>query len=669
VGITWAISLTAAVCFFYASGLLCLGTLGWEWRHLRRLGKTWVIGWRPLGNNATFLAIAFSVMGVLSLIDIQHDRELFMSMTIYDHGSRVNWIDSVLRTGVPPANPLFWYKHAAPMRNYYFWYVVCAVVVRMTHISGRCSLIASCVWSGLALVSVVGLYLKHFLGTGPQLRKQFLTAMVLLAVSGLDILVHSWNIFVLHIPIFDRAGVWPEINSWFVTLSLAPHHIVSLVCCMFAFLLAWMAGRERHSRDVMTFLLIACALASAFGLSVYVGFAFFLTVVAWGLWQFVFERRYRSPLFLMLGGAAGALLIAPYVWSLRSTSSGMHGTAPFGIAIRETFPSAGLLSWGIFQDIASKHTYLARDLANLILLAPGLAVELGFFLFVFLLYLVPGFHGRKALNAERRSLLFIAAISILISSLLKSQVLLYNDFGFRAALFAQFALLLFGSEVMTAWKLREMTPGCADDSARLPTFAPHGLRAITALALIFGFLSTVYYASMFRFIAPLIEAAHKRAVQDPLADNLSHAALTSYFGYRHLNASIPSDAIVQFNPSFHNQYWTVLNLVGIRHQTAAAFDEPWCGAELGGDPNGCLAMGAPIARIYKDASVQQALGTCSQFGIQFLVATTHDPIWNDRSGWVWQLPPVVQDPEFRALDCRAQAQIGSSGMNSDRHVN
>jgi hypothetical protein len=157
---------------------------------------------------------------------------------------------------------------------------------------------------------------------------------------------------------------------------------------------------------------------------------------------------------------------------------------------------------------------------------------------------------------------------------------------------------------------------------------------------------------MFRFAAPLIEANHKRLVHDPIAGNLSHYAYISSIGYAQLNASIPLDAIVQFNPSLNNEYWTVVNLVGINRQTAIVSDQPWCGAELGGDPSGCSEMAASIGAIYQGTSAEQARATCRQYGIQYLVATIYDPPWKDDRGWIWRLKPVVQDKEFRVMDCR-----------------
>jgi hypothetical protein len=63
-------------------------------------------------------------------------------------------------------------------------------------------------------------------------------------------------------------------------------------------------------------------------------------------------------------------------------------------------------------------------------------------------------------------------------------------------------------------------------------------------------------------------------------------------------------------------------------------------------------MAATIDPLFSGATAEQARTACRQYGIQYLVATMYDPVWMDKSGWVWTLRPVVSDEEFRALDCR-----------------
>ncbi len=652
--IAWAFSLIAVVRVFEVGAALWLVLLVWESRRLHRKSVNLVAGWQPLGGSASVLAALWIVVAVLALVDFEYHHQLFMSLTIYDQGARVSWTESILRTGVPPANPYYWYQHASAMRNYYFWYVICAVVALMAHVSARTALMASCVWSGFGLAALIGLYLKHFLGVREKLRRHFIVAISLLMVSGLDIIVHVWNYIHWRIPIFSHPRAWfiGQIDSWFVTLLFAPHHVVSLVCCMFAFLLAWMGNEDGKGRLAPIVTLIAFALASAFGLSLYVTFAFALVMLTWGLWQFIFQRSFRSSMMLAAGGLGAGLLLIPYLRQLAGSSSGIHGASPFGFAVRETVPPDRLLSSGLFQSIALSHPAAAKNLAKLLLLAPGLAVELGFFFGVFLLYLLPALRFRAQLTPARRTLIFIAATSLVITSLIRSSVISYNDFGFRGALLMQFSLLLLASEVVMSWQGRESNQKLAENRSLAPASAPSWLRPILALACIFGVLTTAYYAVMFRFTVPMVEAAHKRVVHDPIAGNLSHDAYISSIGYAQLDAAIPRSSIVQFNPSLPNEFWGLVNLVAINRQVAIAGDKPWCGSELGGDPTGCAAMASALDVLFMDSTDEQARSTCRRFGIQYLVATIYDPVWKQKHSWVWTLKPVVEDPEFRALDCR-----------------
>ena len=84
------------------------------------------------------------------LIDIPVGSRLYMNVVVHDHALRTAFVDAVIRTGVPPANPLYWPGHAVPMRNYYFWYVLCAIVSKLAHVTARQALDASCVWAGSA---------------------------------------------------------------------------------------------------------------------------------------------------------------------------------------------------------------------------------------------------------------------------------------------------------------------------------------------------------------------------------------------------------------------------------------------------------------------------------------------------------------------------------------
>ena len=173
-------SLTAVSAFFLFCSIVWLALVGREWLQLRHIGKKWIVGLQPLGILVTALALIWVAIAIFSVVDMESSNRLFTSLLAWDHSYRVSWTQSILRTGIPPSNPFYFYKHAAPMRNYYFWYVLCASVARISHLPARAVVTSSCVWSGFALAALIGLYLKHFLGVGTRLRRQFILAILCL---------------------------------------------------------------------------------------------------------------------------------------------------------------------------------------------------------------------------------------------------------------------------------------------------------------------------------------------------------------------------------------------------------------------------------------------------------------------------------------------------------
>lgn len=648
-----ALSLTAASLCFVLCAVASVVVIAQEHRENRRTGRRWNIGFRPHGATALTLAMLWVFIAALSLVDIQVGNRLWMNVAILDQCFRVEWIEAVLRTGIPPANPQYFFEHTADMHNYYFWYVLCAAVARMAHLSARAVMVASSVWSGFLLASVTGLYLKYFLEVQSRLRRQFLRAAALFLVTGLDLCFICWEIFIAHeVPAPDFEA-WSKdgVISWLHTLLWAPHHLAGLMCCMFALLIAWLAGRGGERRMALSVSLIAAALASAFGISIYVTFAFFLVMLAWAVWQFAVERSPWPPLLMAAGGAGALVLLIPYFLELTHTTSAMHGGGPFALTVREMIPPDGLLALPVFARLAAIHPAEARTVAKLLLLIPGYAIELGFYLFVLLIYLVSRWRGRVKLGPAQRTLVFIALAALPAMSFLRSSVLSVNDFGWRSALLLQYPLLLLATEVLTGWRFAEEKRDAELAGTAVPRNTPRWIRSVAALALVVGFFGTICQALSLRFAVPLAEAA-----TGPSGDwrfhAIPHGAYISAIGYSKLNAIIPQNAVVQFNPYQANSYWTMMDMLNVNRQIAITGDQPWCGSELGGDPSGCVPMASALDVLFRGAPAAQARATCSRFGIQYLVATAYDPAWKQADSWVWTLHPVVADAEFRALDCR-----------------
>ncbi|MGB6973082.1 MAG: hypothetical protein WBD67_00220 [Terracidiphilus sp.] len=646
-----AFSLNVVVALLAACTVVCAGVVWAEGRALRRAGEKWRIGFRPLGGVALAAALAWIAVVVLSLVDLEWGHKLYMNVAMLDECFRINWTESVLRTGVPPANPIYWFHHTATMRNYYFWYVLCAAVARMTHLPVRAVLMASSVWAGFSLAALSGLYLKYFLEVGSRLRPQSLRIVLLLAVSGLDICYILWEFIYLHIAPQGEIDLWSKnpIFSWLNNLLWTPHHVASLICCMFAFLIAWIFGR-RGSDRITSIILVAMALASAFGLSVYVAFAFFLAAVAWGSWQVFIEHTTQPTLLLAVGGGGSLLFLLPYLWELIHDAGGIHGGSLFSFAIREMISPDGFAASSLIQYMSGGHQQLARNLAKLILLLPGYAIEFGFFLLALLIYVVPAYRDRRPLSPSQKSLVFWVVAMLPVISLIRSGVLVSNDFGWRAALIPQFFFLIAGSEVLLSWRMGANDHAALSECDGLPTHTPHWLRSIAAITLIIGMFTTMIEGLMLRFVAPIGDSELTQSSNLEVR-NFFHKAYISHFGYEQLHKVIPINAVVQFNPKDSKPFWIASDLLNVDHQVAITSDKPWCGAELGGDPSGCAVMAPAIDSLYRGASASEARSVCRRFGIQYLVVRVYDDAWRDKAGWVWTLKPVVSDSEFRALDC------------------
>ncbi|HEY2468975.1 MAG TPA: hypothetical protein VGI45_14205 [Terracidiphilus sp.] len=663
-------SLTAVAVFYILAAIVWLVTIAAEALSFRRINISLRIGFKPLGAIGLLFALIWIILAIMSLIDFQCGERLYSTLFLWDHASRINWTQSVLRTGIPPANSLYFYQHIAPMRNYYFWYVLCAAIAKLFHLPARAVVTASCVWGGFGLASIVGLYLKYVLNAGARLRRQFLLAIALLGVTGLDIVVNIVEIFFMHrsLPLDLEWWSHDEIFSWYGSLLWVPHHMTALVCCMFALLLAWLSKPEKLHVRITEVVVIGAALASAFGLSVFVPFGFFLVMIVWTVWQTAIERAPRPVIQMALGGVFSLILLAPYLSELMHNSAATSGgalaavgvgdlvrapsatqtTSLFGFAVREMIPANALLRLSCVSHFSHAYPNAARTLARLILLLPGYAIELGFYAVVFLIYLVPSFRSNRRLTAPERLLVFLALAILPFITFIRSTVLASNDFGWRAALLLQFPLLLLASDLLMGWK-----PASPSGAGLTPTPTPRqkSIRSLARLALVIGIVSTVSQALLLRFDDPLLEFGF-RAKHSPRAGIVAHNAYISYIGYAKLNRLAPPDAIVQFNPDDPWDVWKSFDFINVNHPIAVSFNQLWCGAPLGGDPSGCPGMLAAIDPLFQGAPAEHARTVCRQYGIHYLIAKIYDPAWSDKSSWVWTLPPAVSDPDFRALDCQ-----------------
>ena len=115
--------------------------------------------------------------------------------------------------------------------------------------------------------------------------------------------------------------------------------------------------------------------------------------------------------------------------------------------------------------------------------------------------------------------------------------------------------------------------------------------------------------------------------------------------YEQLNKELPRNAVIQNNPRTRN---LVTNLIYSGHQSVAG--DPGCGATFGGDNALCAERVRRLTLLYQlpDDDPQSA---CAEYGIDVMIVQDTDPVWHDRSSWVWSREPLVANDYARAFRC------------------
>ncbi len=578
------------------------------------------------------VAAAWTVVVLASLVDVGNQNQLWMSVTAYDHGLRTAFVDAVLRTGLPPVDPVYWPGHDAPMRYYYFWYAVCASVARLAHISARQVLIASCVWPALGVVAMLALFARYVLGCrGRDLNRTVAMATALLGVCGLDILV-TGLLRLLHTPTLADMEWWAidHVASWPDTFLWVPHHAAALVTALLGLLLILQASapangtRERLKLSILAGL----SLAAAFGMSVYLAVAMVLILAVWLVAGFWNRTRWRV---LAIAALTSAITLSRFLWQL-TRHDGTTGaaevsgraTSPLYFGVREILTPAFLARASFVHSLSLRHPWRARELAAAILLLPGWGIELGFYAVVLLIALA---RFRRASSGER-TLLGFTLSGLAAASFLRSGVISTNDYGIRAALLPQFFLLLQGAVVFASSK--------------------GGTRLFLWLLILVGGAGCTYQLILLRIYLPYQQTHGNPAVRD-----IGERAYALHEAYAALDAAAPAHARIQFDPAAKSFYLYPHLLFANRQLITAEIS---CSTSFGGDPAACPGIQNGINALFPGdpaatPSAVQARQLCGLIGAQYLVVTRWDNVWQAREGWPWTLPAAVAQPAVRILSC------------------
>lgn len=629
------VSLTAACCVLLTMAVAAAALI---------LRERPPIRWHSVAAVVT-AGLLFAAFVFLMLADFQVGHKLYFSVVEFDQSYRVAFTQPVLQSGVPPANPLYFAGAPQPMRYYYFWYIVCAAIAKLTDVSARQAFFASSVWAGVGLAAITALFVRHFGEQSGNAKRKASIAVALLAVTGADLLPALGSNF--SEPAIHGDMEWwsvDQFSSWQDSILWVPHHTAALVACLVALLVVWKTYKERR-QYVAAALIAGAACASAFGLSVYLAAGLAMLCAAW-LLRLLTRREKLSPWLATMGltSVVALLLLAPLLREFVSGSvSQSSGNAGHVLA----FGLRSMVDPEILIGLPPFHWFRHRDalpLAKLTLMPLGLALELGFYALTLWIAIRARRKGALPPSPGRDLAIFLSLCGLVMVCCVRSTVIGNNDFGYRAAMLPQFLLLLPAADAIAEWWSN-------------PTVMTILRKRLAVSLIALGLAGTVYQAVMLRAYLSIEEhTAGSGFAGLPERMYEAREALTA------LQADTPANAVWQFNPfdtaaaTTHHvvppyiYYNRGLLMYGGRQVLNA---EESCAAQFGGDVRPCAYILSETKKMYAlpARTLEEAQAYCGRFGVSYLAAGDRDPVWTDRASWVWTLPALSVQPTFRLIRC------------------
>jgi hypothetical protein len=583
---------------------------------------------RPRRVHVVFFLVvaAWVLIAIGSLVDLQIKDRLYFSSTVRDYAMRVPITAAIGRTGVRPADPFFFPGAPLPLRYHHFWYILCSLADQLggKTVAPRQALIAGTVWSGIALIALIPLYLRFFDPKGSEaIHRRSLIGIGLLAVTGLDLIPTVLLLKFSHLILADMDWWNEQVASWLHSLLWAPHHVLALIACLTGFLLLWCIEHGSNARTHIA--LAACAFASAAGCSIHVTLVFAAFLVVWTAMMLA-RRCHRDCVALLATGVLAAILSLPYMFSLVSHGTGAAGTAS-GAFLQ--FSVRAFTVAEILLKTSNPDGGWLIQLVDAALLPLNYCLELGFFFAIGWLTL-KRYRKSGKLSRQQLALSTMLITSVVICTFVRSSVIVNrmqaptNDLGWRGLLLAQFVLILWSVDFWPAWT--ELT---------------RHVRITLLVMLVLGGAGTAYQGIMLRMYPILVDqgAISNRVDLFPNRQ-LGRRTLAMRRAYAQLGSILPEGATLQFNPrGVTNAYFWGL----YANRQVVVFDEG-CGSYFGRqDCNRLLSQISPVF----DAPASPHPSDMDP--IDVLVFQDTDPVWADRRSWIWQTQPFVANDYFRAV--------------------
>ncbi len=565
--------------------------------------------------------VAWCVLAVLVLCDLQFGRRLYFSIIGFDYAVRTAFVSSISAFGLPAQNPFFYPGAPVALRYHYYWLIQSALVHRVASplVDARQALIAGTIWCGIGLLSLIALYLRFFKVKGR--KSSTLLAFGLLLVTGLDILPALLFLVLAKMHLIGNlppSMEWwnDQVDGWLYSMVWEPHYISGVIACLFGFLVI----SQSQNRRVLSGVVAGLAFATSVGAAIYVAFVFAIFLSCWTAVA-AFKRWYGEVVSLSVAGVTALLCSLPFLKSLRGPGTGgafSHWTVRSFSAI-DVFSK--VLHWSPIQT----------DLANLLVLPLNYFLELGLFFAVGILE-CRRLRKMPVIQRDDLALAVMTFVTITVCTFLRSGVISNNDLGWRGFLIAQFVLLIRGAQLLSAQSLRQ--------SKRLTVLAALGLAG------------TVYDQALLRFYPMLSDAKLLPKVGWLAIDEkLGERTYANREAYEWIRAHSDPRTRIQQSPDQPIQD----TFYGLYANRNTLDEDIACATTFGGDPKDCLALQKTITPMFDSNASEQAFeSACATEPMEFVIAKDTDASWRSQNTWVWRRSPEFANSYVRVFRCGPQ---------------
>jgi hypothetical protein len=235
----------------------------------------------------------------------------------------------------------------------------------------------------------------------------------------------------------------------------------------------------------------------------------------------------------------------------------------------------------------------------------------------------------------------------------KSSVISSNDLGWRSALVVQFILLLWATEMWNERVLGFRRIRQVESNKQLRA-APR----LVAVMLVLGVMGSCYEICLQRTY-PII-ADSTNGYKYPwlsLDRQLGRRSFEIRRAYEEMDRLQPASAVVQGAP-VSNKGNVAAELYSGRQMVADVGD---CGTAFGGSKQFCDEVILPrLNPLFDDKSrisAEQVSDICREFSISALLFMDTDPVWRDKSSWIWNTHPLLSGDFVRVIPCGSGAPL------------